>query len=115
MSLAGTAAWLATQNGIVAIVAAIAADFLAGIPTMVKSWSNPESETVSSYVGAVLNSGILLLTIHHWTTDVAAFPLFIFCIASVQVVFVGLRPGPRLRAARASKGGPSTSAPIVTG
>jgi hypothetical protein len=119
MSLAGTAAWLATQNGVVAIAAAIAADFLAGIPTMVKSWSNPESETVSSYVGAVLNSGILLLTIRHWTTDAAAFPLFILCIATVQTVLVGLRPGPRLRAARArardrAERGPPTSEPIVT-
>ena len=51
MSLAGTAAWLATRNDVVAIIAAIAADFLAGIPTMVKSWSNPETETVMSYIG----------------------------------------------------------------
>jgi hypothetical protein len=114
MSLAGTAAWLVTRNGVVGIVAAIAADFLAGIPTMVKSWSNPESETVTSYVGAVLNSGILLLTIHHWTTEVAAFPLFIFCIASVQVFFVGFKPGPRVRAARARRRGSATSEPIVT-
>ena len=97
MSLAGTAAWLATQNGVVAIVAAIAADFLAGVPTMIKSWSHPESESVSSYIGAVVNSGILLLTIDHWTTEVAAFPLFILCVGSVQVLLVGGRAGPRLR------------------
>jgi hypothetical protein len=114
MSLAGTAAWLATQNGVVAIVAAIAADFLAGFPTMMKSWSNPESETVTSYIGAVLNSGILLLTVRHWTTDVVAFPLFILCIASVQVVFVGFKPGPHLRAARARRSGQSPPAPAVT-
>ena len=59
MSLAGTAAWLATRNGVVAIAAAIAADFLAGVPTLMKSWSHPESESVSSYIGAVANSGIL--------------------------------------------------------
>jgi hypothetical protein len=104
MSLAGTAAWLATRNGVVGIIAAIAADFLAGIPTMVKSWSNPESESVSSYLGAVLNSGILLLTIHHWTTEVAGFPLFIFIIASVEVALVGFTVGPRLRRARAHQG-----------
>jgi hypothetical protein len=99
MSLAGTAAWLATQTGVVAIAAAIAADFLAGVPTMIKSWTHPESESVSSYIGAVLNSGILLLTVVHWTTEVAAFPLFILCIASVQVLLVGGRLGPRLRQA----------------
>jgi hypothetical protein len=113
MSLAGTAAWLATQNGVVAIIAAIAADFLAGVPTLMKSWSNPESETVTSYIGAALNSGILLLTIHHWTTEVAAFPLFIFCTTSVQSVLVGLKPGPRFRAGRARRRGPSTAEPVI--
>jgi hypothetical protein len=114
MSLVGTAVWLATQNGVVAIVAAIAADFTAGIPTLIKSWSNPESETVLSYVGAALNSGILLLTVDHWTTEVAAFPLFILCVASVQVVLVGFKPGPRVRAARARRRGPSPSEPMIT-
>jgi hypothetical protein len=103
MSLAGTATWLATRNGVVAIVAAIAADFLAGIPTMIKSWRNPESESVMSYVGAVLNAGILLLTVHHWTTEVAAFPLFIFISASVEVLLVGFRLGPRRRRSRAQR------------
>jgi hypothetical protein len=114
MSLAGTAAWLVTQNGVVAIVAAIAADFLAGVPTMMKSWSNPESETVTSYVGAVLNSGILLLTVRYWTTDVVAFPLFILCIASVQTVLVGFKPGPRLRAARLRRRGVPMTEPVIT-
>jgi len=114
MSLAGTAAWLATQNGVVAIAAAIAADFLAGIPTMMKSWTHPESETVTSYVGAVINSGILLLTIAHWTTDVGAFPLFVFCIAGVQVVVVGFKLGPRRRLARARRGAAVTQPTATT-
>jgi hypothetical protein len=104
LSLAGTAAWLATQNGVVAIVASIAADFLAGLPTLMKSWSNPESETASSYVGALISTGILLLTIDRWTTEVAAFPLFIVCSASVQVLLVAGRAGPRFSAARARRG-----------
>jgi hypothetical protein len=108
MSLAGTAAWLITQNGVVALVAAIAADFLAGIPTLLKSWSHPESETVASYAGAVANSGILLLTIDHWTTEVAAFPLFIVCTASIEVLLVGGRLGPRLQRARARRHGVSS-------
>jgi hypothetical protein len=114
MSLAGTAAWLATQNGVVAIVAAMAADFLAGVPTLIKSWSHPESESVSSYVGAVINSGILLLTVVHWTTEVAAFPLFILCVGSVEVLLVGGRVGPRLRHARAHGRDAAASEPAPT-
>ncbi len=100
MSLVGTVAWLVTRNGVLAISAAIAADFMAGVPTLMKSWTHPETETVHTYLGAVASMVILLLTIEHWTFDVAAFPLFIVCIASVEVVLVGLEPGPRWRARR---------------
>ncbi len=99
MSVVGTATWLFTQNGVVAISAAIGADFLAGLPTMTKSWTNPETESVASYVGAVINSAVLLLTVTHWTFEVAAFPIFILCIGTAQVILVGCRPGPRLRRA----------------
>ena len=91
-----------------------AADFLAGVPTMMKSWSHPESESVSSYVGAVINSGILLLTVVHWTTEVVAFPLFILCVCSVQVLLVGGRVGPRLRHARAHRRDAEASEPAPT-
>ena len=101
MSAVGTAVWLATRNGVLAISAAILADFLAGVPTMMKSWTHPETETVYSYVGAVISMSILLLTIQDWTFDVAAFPVFIVCIASVEVFLVGVEPGPRLRRCRA--------------
>ena len=97
MSVVGTVVWLVTRNGVLAISAAIAADFLAGVPTVMKSWTHPETETVHSYVGAVISMVILLLTIDHWTFDVAAFPLFIACMGSVEVFLVGWEPGPRWR------------------
>ncbi len=100
MSVVGTIVWLATRNGVLAISAAIAADFLAGVPTVMKSWTHPETETVYSYVGAVISMAIVLLTITTWTFEEAAFPVFIVCMGSVEVVLVGLEPGPRLRRAR---------------
>ena len=67
---------------------------------MMKSWTHPETETVYSYIGAVVSMAILLLTVQHWTFEVAAFPIFIVCMASAEVVLVGsgtwpaLAPGP---------------------
>jgi hypothetical protein len=100
ISVVGTLIWLVTRNGTLAISAAIAADFTAGIPTFMKSWTHPESETVYSYVGAVISMAVLLLTVNTWTFEVVAFPVFVLCSASFEVVFVGLQPGPRLRRAR---------------
>jgi hypothetical protein len=100
ISVIGTLVWLITRNGVLAISAAIAADFMAGLPTVQKSWTHPETETVHSYAGAAISMAVVLLTIDHWTFDVAAFPIFIVCMASIMVVLIGLEPGPRLRRAR---------------
>ena len=67
---------------------------MAGVPTLMKSWTHPETETVYSYVGAVISMAILLLTVTDWTFEVVGFPVFILCMASVEVVLVGLEPGP---------------------
>jgi hypothetical protein len=113
MSVVGTVTWLVTRNGILAISAAIAADFMAGIPTLTKSWTHPETETVHTYVGAVISMLIVLLTIENWTFDVAAFPAFIVFMGSVEVVLVGLKLGPRVRARHrlAASSGPGTAPP----
>jgi hypothetical protein len=101
LSVGGTIGWLVTRSGVVAIVAAIVADGLAALPTLVKSWTNPETESASSYVGALANAAILLLTVDHFTTAEVAFPIYIVCIAAVEVFLVGAKPGPRLRRAEA--------------
>ena len=113
MSVVGTVVWLVTRNGVLAISAAIAADFLAGVPTLMKSWTHPETETVYSYIGAVISMAILLLTVDHWTFEVAAFPIFIVCMASVEVFLVGFEPGPRRR--RARHGRASLAEPAASG
>ena len=100
ISVIGTLVWLITRNGVLAISAAITADFMAGLPTVQKSWTHPETETVHSYAGAAISMAVVLLTIDHWTFDVAAFPIFIVCMASIMVVLIAFEPGPRLRRAR---------------
>ncbi|HUC03878.1 MAG TPA: hypothetical protein VL961_00675 [Acidimicrobiales bacterium] len=96
LSLGGGAVWLVTQRGTVAIVASIVADALAAVPTLRKGWSHPHTETLWGYVGAFLNTTILLLTVDRWTTAEVAFPLYIACITMVEMCLVGLKPGPRL-------------------
>ena len=115
VSVIGTIVWLVTRDGVLAISAAIAADFLAGIPTLMKSWTHPRSETVHSYIGAVISMVILLLTVDQWTFDVVAFPLFVACVASVESILVGLEIGPRFRLFRHHGAGSSGSAAPAEG
>jgi hypothetical protein len=99
-SVVGTIVWLVTRNGVLAISSAIAADFLAGVPTLMKSWTHPQTETVHSYVGALISMVVLLLTVDQWTFDVVAFPLFVAITATVQSAVVGFELGPRFRRSR---------------
>ncbi len=104
MSVVGTIGWLVTGQGLVALAAALAADFLAGVPTLVKSWQDPASESASIYVGGFLNAVITLLTVNQLSAAVVAFPLYITVIGLVEISLVAGRIGPRLRRDRAGVG-----------
>ncbi|HEY5026405.1 MAG TPA: hypothetical protein VII76_15620 [Acidimicrobiales bacterium] len=97
LSVGGTIGWIVTRQGLVALGAAVAADALAGVPTLVKSWKRPESESASVYIGSFLNAGITLLTVKHVSAPVLAFPLYIAVIALAETVLVAGRLGPRVR------------------
>ena len=102
VAVVGIAGWLVTQQGLVALVASLVADAVAGVPTFVKSWRQPETESTGAYAGSALNAIITLLTVRHFTAPVAAFPLYIAVIATLEVVLIAGRLGPRLRAVRAA-------------
>ncbi len=102
MSVVGTVVWLVTRNGVLAISAAIAADFLAGVPTVMKSWTHPETETVLLlHRGRHQHGHPAADRSTHWTFEVAAFPIFIVVHgARSRSSWSVWEPGPRLRRAR---------------
>ena len=101
LSLGGLGVWLATRHGTVALVASILADALAAVPTLRKSLWRPDTETLWAYVTGAVNAGITLLTITRYTTAVAAFPIYIAGIATLESTLIASRIGPRLRSAAA--------------
>lgn len=100
LSLAGLSVWLATERGLVAIGASIAADALAGLPTVRKAWLAPHTETAIAYAGALASGVITLLTVQVVTAAEVAFPIYIVAMASLDLALVAGRLGPRLRPAR---------------
>lgn len=109
VSALGLAVWLGTRHGTVAIVASIASDALAALPTLLKSWRAPESESVSAYLSSTLNALLTLLTITSWTTAYVAFPAYICGISALESLLIGGRLGPRWRGQRAA--GPAPALP----
>ena len=49
------------------MLVAVLADLVAGVPTLRKAWSHPETENATVFVLSGLNGVITLLTIDTWT------------------------------------------------
>jgi hypothetical protein len=99
-SAMGILVWILSSNDIIALLAFMAADCLAGLPTIYKSWRQPESESVGVYLAALLNAIITLATVKIWSTAEVAFPIQIGLMTGLEVVLISGRLGPRLRRER---------------
>src|SRR5579859_6038276 len=66
LSFLGIIFWYTTKVGNVAILFSIFADGLAAVPTIVKSYHEPESESDIVYLLGIVNAGIALLVIPNW-------------------------------------------------
>lgn len=69
--------WYLTRDASIAIVFAIAADFSAGVPTLVKCWKYPQTETASGFTASGFNSLMSFFVITQWNFANIAFPLYL--------------------------------------
>ncbi|MCX6730558.1 MAG: hypothetical protein NTZ55_01800 [Candidatus Roizmanbacteria bacterium] len=77
LSLVGLILWMVTKVGNIAIIFAILADILACVPTIVKSWRNPETENHWVFSLSFFNSIISLLVIKTWHFENYAFMTYL--------------------------------------
>lgn len=72
--------WAITKQPLIAIIFAIISDLLAAIPTLKKSFSNPETESTAPYVTGLLSSIAAILAVKIWTSTEFLFPLYLVTI-----------------------------------
>ncbi|HTB48756.1 MAG TPA: hypothetical protein VK712_01600 [Verrucomicrobiae bacterium] len=75
--------WAVTGKGNVAIFFSILADLFAAIPTIIKSYHHPKSESAGAFVTSIIGAGITLLTIKIWTFSNWGFPLYIMLVTII--------------------------------
>lgn len=102
LSIAALVLWRVTGTGAVAIWLSIAADMLAAVPTLIKSYLEPETEHPDVFRNGALSAGITLLTIKQWTFANYGFPAYIFLICVVLYALIKFKLGKRI-ALRASR------------
>ncbi len=78
--------WLIADLPVYAVLFAVLADFFAGIPTVKKSWTNPESETGTAYIMSLLSVLIILPTIKVFDIQSSAFQIYLLLI-NVIIIF----------------------------
>ena len=80
--------WYLTQDPVVAILLAIASDFFATVPTLVKAWLYPETESVTPYVTGLFNLATPFFAMKNWALSEYAFPLYCITMGSVLLYAV---------------------------
>ncbi len=98
-AVAATLVWLSVNEPSLAIVLSICADLFAGIPTVIKCWKHPETETGIPYFIAFLTevAGIFVLTTY-------SFPEYGFLVYLTLInlaLFIGVYRRNPLRKLRA--------------
>ena len=93
LSLVGLGLWLITKNSNLAIVFSIVADGLAALPTVVKSYKNPETESAWPWLASSVGVVLTLLTIKIWTFANSSFIIYIFIVNMIIFSLVKFKVG----------------------
>jgi hypothetical protein len=80
--------WGATRDPDIAIVLAILSDALASVPTLIKAWQYPETESPWAYSTGVFNGLTGFFAITTWTFSQYAFPAYLVVISGLLVLSI---------------------------
>jgi len=86
-AIVGILLWLLTDNPNLAILFSLVADFLAGLPTLIKAYRHPETESWIAYAISTVGFGLGLLAISSYTFENYAFALYLFIMNGLLAVF----------------------------
>lgn len=88
LALGAIVLWQITNDPMVALWMSVGADFMAAIPTLYKSYKDPESETISTYFLVVLSALAAAFSTTIYDVPNLLWPAYIFGINGAVVVLV---------------------------
>lgn len=96
LSVLGIIAWALTRTGNIAILFSVLADGLALLPTLVKSWKEPETENYVVFMNGAISAMITLLALKTYNFEHVAFPVYILAACSLLFVLIKFKIGPTI-------------------
>lgn len=91
MALISLAVWLFTNNPVLGLLMSIITNFIAFLPTVIKSWKTPETEEWRVYGFYVLASLFTVLSISSFTFGKVSSPIYAMCMNSTVALIILLR------------------------
>ncbi|HSX05629.1 MAG TPA: hypothetical protein VLF69_04130 [Candidatus Saccharimonadales bacterium] len=83
--------WASTKNALLALHLSVLADTIAFVPTLVKTWQKPWSETPAFYVIGAVAPALNILAANHYTYTVLLFPAYLVVANLAEVVLMVAR------------------------
>ncbi len=81
--------WGITRQPDIAIIFSIASDGFAAVPTLIKSWRYPETESTTPFTTGIFNSLTSFPAIQIWAFSAYAFPVYLVVInAALSLVIL---------------------------
>jgi hypothetical protein len=82
-SVIALVAWLGADSPVLAILLAAVADLFATLPTVIKAWKFPETETFYTYFVGLFSASIIIPAIPVWNIENAAFQIYLLTVNTI--------------------------------
>jgi hypothetical protein len=96
ISVAGLVFWALVNQPMIALLSFVAADQVAALPTVRKSWIAPSTESPRVFFMGFVNCTLTLLTLRHFTTAGVLFPGCVLVMDLLIGVLIVTRVGERV-------------------
>ena len=80
--------WAVTKNPVVAIFFSIVGDFSAGVPTLIKSWKHPETETVAIYAAGIFTVLTGFAAVKTWNFSSVGFLIYLLIFNIITTILI---------------------------
>jgi len=91
----GIILWAVTDNPNLALLFSLLADMLASLPTLIKAWRHPASESWKAYAISTFGFGISLLSDQTYNFENTAFVAYVFILNGALAVLASRSRRPR--------------------
>jgi hypothetical protein len=91
--------WWRFSSPIIALLINIGIDFIGALPTIRKSYYQPQTEDPFTWVIFLSAHTLNLFALNHWSLALSAYPLYLFFSTATIVIFI-LRPKMQSQAAQ---------------